>query len=332
MVLDITLLLVCASIIFISGTKLSYYGDIIAEESGLGKIWVGLLLMASVTSLPELVTGIGSVTLAGSPDLAVGNVLGSCIFNLAILSLLDVFIRRDPLFTKVETTQVLAASLGIILLALVGMGLFLQNIILIGWIGVTSIFFIGAYLASIKLIHKFSTRYSKQGAPVVHNESSKKNLRRAILWYGVHAAIVIAASLGLPLFAERIAVASGLSESFVGTLLLAASTSLPEIAISIAAVRKGLIDIAVGNLFGSNIFNVLTLAVDDVFYTQGDLLKVASTSNIITVFSTIAMTAIAIVGLTVRSEKKRFILAFDTLLILLIYFANIILLYNWKEG
>lgn len=330
MIIDISLFLGCATLIFLSGKKLSHYGDIIAEKSGLGKIWVGLLLMATVTSLPELITGISSVRLVGSPDLAVGNVLGSCVFNLAILSLLDALIPKEPLFTKVEQSQVLAATLGTLLLALVGISLFLDDVIIIGWIGLMSFIFIIVYLTSIKLLHSFSTR-AYDPAKVVSGAGDKHELRNAIQWYSAHAIIVIAASLILPIFAENIALKSGLGETFIGTLLLAASTSLPEMAISINAIRMGSIDIAVGNLFGSNIFNVLTLAIDDLVYTEGDLLKVASESHIISIFSTIIMTSIAVVGLTFRAKKKRFILAFDTLAILLVYLVNIIVLYSWKN-
>lgn len=286
--------------------------------------------MATVTSLPELITGISSVRLVGSPDLAVGNVLGSCVFNLAILSLLDALIPKEPLFTKVEQSQVLAATLGTILLSLVGVALFLDDVIIIGWIGLMSFIFVIVYLTSIKLLHSFSTR-AYDPAKVV-SSTDEHGLRNAIQWYSAHAIVVIAASLILPIFAENIATKSGLGETFIGTLLLAASTSLPEMAISINAIRMGSIDIAVGNLFGSNIFNVMTLAIDDLVYTEGDLLKVASESHIITIFSTIIMTSIAVVGLTFRAKNKRFILAFDTLAILGVYVINVVILYFWKNN
>src|SRR5687767_7432549 len=73
--------LVCAAIIFLAGRKLSFYGERIAEKTGLGKAWIGLILMASVTSMPELMVGISSTAIVGSADLAVGDILGSCIFN-----------------------------------------------------------------------------------------------------------------------------------------------------------------------------------------------------------------------------------------------------------
>src|SRR3970040_2840657 len=87
----------CTSVIVYSGTRLSKYGDIIAEKTGLGRTWIGVVLMASVTSLPELVTGISSVTFADVPDIAVGDVLGSCVFNMFILAFLYAFYKPIPI-------------------------------------------------------------------------------------------------------------------------------------------------------------------------------------------------------------------------------------------
>jgi cation:H+ antiporter len=146
--------------------------------------------------------------------------------------------------------------------------------------------------------------------------------------YALYALITIAVALFLPYFAEEIAIKTGLGKSFVGTLFLAVSTSLPEIAVSLAAIRMGSIDISVGNLLGSNIFNILILAIDDIVYTKGDLLKDASDSNLFSVLATIIMSAIAIIGLTFRVSNKRFFLGWDALLILIIFILNLTLLYH----
>jgi cation:H+ antiporter len=114
----------------------------------------------------------------------------------------------------------------------------------------------------------------------------------------------------------------------VGTLLLAASTSLPELAVSAAAVRMGSIDMAVGNLLGSNVFNILILALDDVFYTKGVLLADASPVHLVSVLCTLMMSAVLTVGLQFHPVGKRFLLAWDALVILLIYAGNVLLLYR----
>ena len=79
--------LLCVVIILFAGTKLARYGDAIAEKTGLGRIWIGLMLLAIITTMPELVTAVSSATFVegNGPDLALGTLLGSCIFNLLIL-------------------------------------------------------------------------------------------------------------------------------------------------------------------------------------------------------------------------------------------------------
>ena len=139
--------------------------------------------------------------------------------------------------------------------------------------------------------------------------------------------VVIIAAIFLPKIGEGIAETTGLGQTFVGNIFIALSTSLPEVVVSISAVKMEAIDLAVGNLFGSNIFNIFILAVDDMLFVKGPILSFVNTSHIISALSAILMTAIAIIGLTYRAEKKTLLLAWDSIGILLVYIANIMLLY-----
>src|SRR4030067_2317495 len=126
--------LICSSLIVYSGTKLSKYGDIIAEKTGLGGTWIGVVLLASVTSFPELVTGISSVTYAGVPDIAIGNVIGACVFNMLVLAILDAIYRPMPVLAKAHQGNILSAGFGIFLLSTVATSLVLGHRILpLGW-------------------------------------------------------------------------------------------------------------------------------------------------------------------------------------------------------
>ncbi len=322
--------LFCAVVIFLAGKKLAHYGDLIAELTGLGKAWIGLILMASVTSLPELMVGISSSALVGSADLAVGDILGSCAFNLGILALMDAFVpKTKPLLGSASQSHVLAASLGLILVTMAGVGLYLPNDILITpGLGLTSISFMVIYLIAVRILYQYSQKTKHEEQAEDNHHTPEMTLKTVAAWYTLYACIIIAAALFLPHFAEKIAEQTGLGKSFVGTLFLAASTSLPEIAVSMAAVRMGFIDLSVGNLLGSNIFNVFILFIDDLFYTKGHLLKDASDAHLVSVFSVILMSAVAIIGLTYRTTEKRYLLAWDALLIFLIYVLNIALLYK----
>ena len=333
MLLTILGFFLCATVIFYSGTKLAHYGDRIAELTGMGQAWFGLIMMASVTSLPELFVGISSASIVKSADFAVGDVLGSCAFNLAILSLLDVFSKKTTLFSIASQSHVLAGALSIVLFSFVGIGLFLPfDFKLIDWIGISSIVFIGIYLVSIKLVYQYDKNHPAASTPPAALElQNKTSLKKIIFLYALNALIVIGAALLLPYFVEQISNHTGLDQSFTGTILLAASTSLPEVAVSIAAIKMGAINMAVGNLLGSNLFNIFILAIGNIFYRKGHILVDASQSNIITVFSIITMTAIAIIGLTYRSKNKPFFLAWDTLLIIIMFIFNMIILYQLQS-
>lgn len=318
----------CAALILFSGSRLSRYGDRIAALTGLGRAWLGLVLLATVTSLPELFVGIGSAGIQQNADLAVGDVLGSCVFNLMILSMLDAFHRGPGLLSTVAPKQVLIAALGIVLLALVGFGLFLpEQIVVMGWVGALSLVFIAVYVVAMRVVYRHFAQDEGERAGE-RNDKGKKELRQVLKWYALHAAVVIAAALFLPGLAEGIMEATGLKASFVGTLLLATSTSLPEVAVSVAALRIGAVDMAVSNLLGSNLFNIVILAIDDIVYQGGFLLKDASEAHLVSVFSTIIMSAVVIVGLTFRMAPKRYLLAWDTFLIAVMYVINLILLYR----
>jgi len=322
--------IVCTLVIVYSGTKLSRYGDIIAEKTGLGRAWTGLVLLASVTSLPELVTGISSVTYAGVPDIAIGDVLGSCVFNMLIIAILDGVYRIMPISAKAHQGNILSAGFGILFLSIVTASLFLgKNIFPLGWIGPYSLFFIVVYFISIRLVYF----YEKRLIAVLRKEKAIElrykhiSTKTAVVNYSINALGVIAAAIFLPWIGAGIAETTGLGQTFVGNIFIALSTSLPEVVVSLYAVKIDAVDLAIGNLFGSNIFNVFILAIDDIFFIQGPILSFASPNHIISALSAIAMTTTAIIGLTYRSEKKKLLLAWDSIGIVILYVINLMLLY-----
>jgi cation:H+ antiporter len=323
----------CAAIIIYSGTKLSFYGDKIADLTGMGKAWVGLILMASVTSLPELITGISSVAIVKAPNLAAGDIFGSCVFNLLILSVLDARIKQ-PLFSIVKSSHIVAAIFGIILLTVAGMAIFLSHEIpSVLWISSFTFILFGIYLVAVWGIFKYEqTSLIESLLPLIAPSPSRSaDLKKAIGGYALNAFIVIGAAVFLPYFGEHIASHTGLGNSFFGTLFLAAATSLPELVVSLAALRMGSIDIAVGNLLGSNVFNMFILGIDDVFYREGSLFKAISPSHLLSVFITIIMTAVVGLGLLFKPKKKQvWHFSIDTFIIILLYLALITYLFIKK--
>ena len=322
--------ILCSAAIVYAGTKLSFYGNRIAELTGLGKAWIGLILMAAVTSLPELVTGISSVAIVKAPNLAAGDVFGSCVFNMLILSVLDAF-HKKSITSLVRNTHVFAGACGIILFTICATGILLSNQLpVFAWISSITIVIFIVYLLSVWAIFKFENKFIQVPEEKLDTSRDIKSLRRTLTLYGFNALIVVGAALFLPYFGESIAEHSGMGNTFFGTLFLAASTSLPELVVSIAALRMGSLDMAVGNLFGSNIFNIFILGLDDLFYREGSLFSNIVPLHLLSILAVIAMTAVAMIGLLFKAERKKYMLGLDTFFILLLYGALMFTLYNSK--
>ena len=333
MVTSIAGFAICSLLVIVSGTRLSYHGNRIAELTGMSKAWVGLIMMASITSLPELITGISSVAIIKAPDLAAGDVFGSCVFNLLILSVLDTRIRK-PLTSLVKRSHVVAGFFSLILMAVAGLAILTADKFpVMLWVsGFTPVILL-VYMMAMWGIFKFD----KSGTmpPVLERTPpyayKPTTLRLSVITYGFNALIVVVSALFLPYFGEQIAFHYGLSNTFFGTLFLAATTSMPELVVSFASIRLHAYDMLVGNLFGSNIFNMLILGIDDLFYTEGSLYAAISPAHLVSVTVTIVMTAVAGLGIMMRPQRKIWLFSLDTFIIFLIYVLLMIYLFFYNR-
>ncbi len=299
--------LLCLVVIAMAGVKLSRYGDAIADKTGLGGTWIGVVLLATVTSLPELATGISSVTVADTPDIAAGDALGSCVFNLLILVVLDFLHRGQSMYQRAAQGHILAGAFGVILLGLTGFAILAAAngaAPTLGHVSVYTILIAVVYGAAVRTLYRFEAREVAAFTEAEVDGYPELTLRQASLRYAMAAGAVVAAGVWLPLVGADLAAVMGWTESFVGTLFVAFVTSVPELVVTVAALRLGALDMAIGNLFGSNLFNVLILAIDDLAYREGSLLADVSISNAATAMSASLMTGIALVGLMYRPSGR----------------------------
>lgn len=295
---------ICVAIILLAGRQVARYGDVIAEKTGLGGAWVGVVLVAVATSLPELFTGIGSVTLADAPDLTVGDLFGANTFNLLNLAFLD-FAYRGQLLVAASSRHLLTAGLSLLLVAFVAASLLVSRLVsfpAIGWVGLyTPVIFI-LYLLTVRVIFNHERAQSSAiEAPIKYGAVS---LRQAYWRFAVAALFIIGAGVWLAFVGKEIAEVTGLAQGFVGSLFLGFTTTLPEITVSFAALRLGAVDLGVANMIGSNLFNMTIIGIDDLFYTEGPILDAVSQNHILTALVVILMTSIVIVGLILRPQRK----------------------------
>jgi cation:H+ antiporter len=313
----------CAAVILVAGSRLARYGDVIAHHTGLGGNWIGMVLVATVTSLPELMTGISSVAVAGLPDIAVGNVLGACVLNLAMLIVLDVLHRKGSIYSIAGQGHVLGAAFGIVMLGVAAFGLLsaAQLHLRVGHVGAASIALLVLYAAAIRTVYHYERESRAAGAS--SSSPPALTLRAAVWRYAAAAAAVVGAGLWLPFAAEGVATTMGWSHSFVGTLLVAMATTLPELTVTITAVRIGALDMAIGNLVGSNLFNLALLGIDDIFYVDGPLFAAVTPAHALSAAAASVMAGALIVALVARPQARLLnAVGWTSVLLALVYFVN----------
>ena len=321
----------CTVLIGFAGPELSRSGDIIAEKTGISQNWIGLVMLATVTSLPELITGLSSVTIADVPEIAVGDVLGSCVFNLAILIVLDLMNRDGPIYFRAHQGHILAAGFGIVLIGWAGMSMLLAGHRFefhIGHVGLYSPIMIGLYFIAIRTVFTYERNQREEFVEEVAEQYGDITLKQAVRRYLVGAVVLVAAGVWLPFVAADLSEAMGWRQTFVGTLLVAAVTSLPELVVTLAALRIGALNMAVANLLGSNLFNIFVLAIDDIAYLKGPILSHVSPVHAVSAFSAVVMTGIVVIGLLYRAKTRAF-RYFDwiSMSLFLIYLLNSYVLY-----
>jgi cation:H+ antiporter len=219
----------------------------------------------------------------------------------------------------------LSIGFGSMMLGVLGIGFVTrQDVPALGWVGWYTIALFLLYPLAMRLAFRFERRHLRAEAKEVAVELryGAISFGTAARRYAVYALIVIGTAIYLPRLGERIAAQSGLGQSFVGSLFIAITTTLPELVVSVSAARLGAMGLALGNLFGSVMFNLFILAIDDILFVRGPLLSAVDPSHMLSILAVLLMNAVLVVSLTYQALRKRLVLAWDTLAILVIYLAT----------
>lgn len=337
---NLAIFVVMAVIVWFAGSKVSTYADLISERTGLEQAFVGLLLLAVATSLPEVATTI-TASFIGAPGLMVGNLLGGGAMQIAILAVMDLLFVRGAL-TYFAPKPVLIIN-GVMLVALLTVAI-LGISIGADW----SVMNVGPWGAAIFLIfllmlwmthsetHHPRWRPTNPPEEVDGSELKKKETeqyrgvsnRRLYLSYAAGALAILSAGFVLTRVADAVDQQTGLGETIVGAVLLAAATSLPEISTTSKAVRLGAYSMAVSGIFGSNAFNASLLFLGDLLYRDGPVLNSSPRSGVLLAGVGILMTCAFLWGLLERRDKATFRMGLDSLVVLLLYAGGITILYT----
>ncbi|VAW29881.1 hypothetical protein MNBD_CHLOROFLEXI01-4238 [hydrothermal vent metagenome] len=314
-----------AAVVVFAAIKLAEYGDIIAVRTKLGGLFVGTIFLAGATSLPELIASISAFQ-AGFPNLAAGNFFGSNMVNMMLLAMVDLINYQVPLLRRVAISHALTAALTMILMLVAIISILDEVDITIGWVGVDSLIIIGLYFGGIWLIQR-ENRGSSKAAPVAEPASDFPTLRRGVIGFFATAVVLILIVPTLVSASTDIAEITGLGTGFIGTALLSLVTSLPELIAALAAMRMNAYDMAIGNLFGSSVFNMLSLGIADFFYTDGRFLGAIDDNFVLVGLLGLLLTSMALVGNLARVERKFLFVEIDTIATIVVYLLGMYLLF-----
>jgi len=318
MIGDWLIFLLSALGIILAGIRLAPCGEALGRHLGIGDGWIGLIFLATLTSIPELTTTVTGASI-GAPNIALGNAFGSNLFNMAIIVVMDVLLLgRGPFLSKVRPYHTISGGMAILLTLFAVMGIALNPAVTIWGISPISFLILIAYAVGVFLL--FHAEREEKG----QEERPTLPLGRAAVGFFISGAVIVVAGIFLVKASKAISLSSNLSASFMGAILVAIVTSLPELSTSIGALRIGAYDMIVGNLFGSNMFNILTIFFADAAFRRGSIyagLGKGETDQLIVAIFGMLLTVIAVVAIAVRSRRRILGIGVDSALILGSYLA-----------
>ncbi len=325
--------LAVAALVVWAGIRLSLYGDALGDRTGLGNGLVGLIFLAGVTSLPELVVSLTSVLnatdLTQGADLATGNMLGSNVFNLLILAFMALLFPQKFAPETMDSPHTASTVYGIIMLAFFAISFLFRNEWLIPGLDCSVLVLLLPVAYGFILVREHQKHRAAEDKEHLPTESELTQ-QSAFKFYralGALCGLIIGGGVLLSVLGARMALPAdqggfGMEASLIGTLFLAISTSLPELVISFASIRMGFLDMAVGNVLGSNMFNLLIIFVADVAMRGESLLNQASSKHWSSVGLIFVLTLLTAILLRTRSRKTAIPLATG---MVLLYIASMFL-------
>lgn len=314
---------ISAIVIVAAGTALTQFGDIISNRTKLGGMLVGSILIAGATSLPELAIDISAVRL-GAHDMAAGDLVGSSIFNLLILAVMDLTrYSRGRMLSRASARHAITGGTAVVLTGIVAVFIFLGPVLgdlTIFRLGPGSIVLVAAYAMGTRLAFRgrqepAQKRSADDDHAAVRPPVKKPGLKGAIIGFIAVAIVIVIAAPFLAKAADDIAEKTGLGGTFFGSTFVALCTSLPEVVTTFSAVRMKAFDMALGNILGSNCFNMAIFVPLDLFYA-GSLLSVISPTHIYTALCVMVITSIVIMGQLYRVESKKRLIEPDALMVI----------------
>lgn len=327
--LAILLFLLAAVVIAVAGTLLTKAADQLADLTGLGEAMFGAIFLGGTTSLPGIVTSVVAAY-NNHPELAISNAIGGIAAQTLFLSIADISYRKTNLehaaasFANLMQGVLLIGMLSFVIIGMSGPEFAVFNIHPFSFL-IILIYIVGSRLISkAKDWPMWSPRITHA---TIEDEPDKEtlqhlNLTKVMVKFILLAIVVTAAGFTIAKTGITIADQTGLSESLVGVLFTAVATSFPELIVAVSAVRQKALTLSVGNIIGGNSFDVLFVAFADMAYNKGSIFHAITNSQVFIVALTMLMTSTLILGLLHREREGFGKIGWESLLIIVFYFAG----------
>lgn len=322
-----------AVVIGLAGTQLTRVADRLADRTGWGEAFVGTVLLGAVTSLSGMAAVVTTAS-DGFAELAFSTAIGGIAAQTAFLAIADFAYRKINLeHAAASLPNLLAGAALVTLLALLLAAIHAPEIDFFGVHPVTPVLLL-AYLAAVRLIHAGHrspmwwprpTPQTRQDLPD-QREAVKQHKLGLFAGFSILAALVASAGWVLAKSAEDIMAATGLSDSFVGGVMVAVTTSLPELITTLVAVRIGALTLAVAGIIGGNVFDVLFVGLADVAYREGSIYHALGDTSPAVLALTLVMVGVLMMGMLHREQKGPANIGYESLLMLMLYGVGLALL------
>ncbi|NCC21880.1 MAG: hypothetical protein EOM26_05380 [Alphaproteobacteria bacterium] len=309
---NLAIFAVLAGTVWLSGTHLSYFIDAIAERTRLARAFLGIVLLATATELPEMVTTLTAAA-HGEPSLALNNMFGGMMLQLAVLGIADFFVRQGSLTSWPATTHpAVAALMSVISLSVLLIFYMLGDFALVAHLGAGSALAGTFYVVAMYMLHRLEARKSWSPVDEPDQRSSGDRGNRFDLWSlkslvtgtVAAAATIFVSGVLLVRLAETLADQTGLGTSFVGVSFLSLTTSMPELSTAIAAVRVRAYTMAITNILGSNLIMTFLVLPVDLVYAEGPVIGQIDESASFALAAGIGLTSVYCAGLLMRPKLR----------------------------
>lgn len=346
-----------SGLVWFSGTRLSRHADELVKKTGLGRVVVGTLLLGGVTSLPEVATTV-TASAIGDAEIAINNLFGGVAMQVTVLAIADITLRERALSSRIGSRAVeLQAVIGIGLLSISAVIILIHDIP-VAHVGVGSAlillvfvagFFLISYFESIRWWdappeHRTSVKRIKECFTESPEERDNANNSQPVMTLGqvfrtrlflyllLSSLAVLIGGYVVVRSGEAIASKTGIGSSLIGAVLVAFSTSLPELSTTLSAVRLKEYKLAFSNIFGTNILTIGLVFIADIFFVEGAILNEVNAFSAFAALLGIIVTAIYLIGLSMRFKRTFLNMGYDSFLVLITYLSGVYIMFTFFDN